>query len=225
MCARVKKHVEDANAKKKTDASKRATQAKATKTVQKAEATAQHAAEAAEYAACLPCRDDATNCPCHPTPCKYLTWAICGNPDCAEPRPKPKACMKRPCTAWRKANNVVIPRQQRQQPAAAQPPPPAGAPHQQRRRQGDSDSDGEEDDVAAGVDLVGQKFFLYSLLEEAVEGECVVVEPGVHVDEDDGTEYDMLWYQYTDPETEEVANECSQVDEVREWVKVYNATL
>ena len=53
----------------------------------------------------------------------------------------------------------------------------------------------------------------------------MVTEPGIPTDEDSGEVYDMLWYEYIDPESEEKTAECSQVCEVREWVAAFDAQI
>ena len=83
---------------------------------------------------------------------------------------------------------------------------------------------GAEDGTAAGTDLIGKKFLL-SCIEDHAEGECLVTEPGVHAEEDTGEEFDMLWYQYQDPQSDEVLDECSAVAEVRQWVEKYESIL
>jgi hypothetical protein len=40
-----------------------------------------------------------------------------------------------------------------------------------------------------------------------------------------GKEFDMIWYQHQDPQSEEVLDECSAVAEVRQWVEKYESTL
>jgi len=102
-------------------------------------------------------------------------------------------------------------------------------PRSSRKRAAPSDSeessdDDDADEENAGLDLIGKKFYLPAI-EVGAEGECLVTEPGVHVDPDTGEEFDMLWYKYLDTETEEEANDCSQVSEVREWVRVYEICL
>ena len=52
-----------------------------------------------------------------------------------------------------------------------------------------------------------------------------MTEPGVHAEEDTGEEFDMLWYQYQDPQSDEVLDECSAVAEVRQWVEKYESML
>ena len=52
-----------------------------------------------------------------------------------------------------------------------------------------------------------------------------MTEPGSHVDEDTGEEYDMLWYEYECPDTGNTETDASQVREVREWVRAYDAAL
>jgi hypothetical protein len=64
-----------------------------------------------------------------------------------------------------------------------------------------------------------------SCIEDHAEGECLVVGPGVHTEEDTGEEFDMLWYQYQDPQSEEVLDGRSAVAEVREWVEKYESTF
>jgi len=75
--------------------------------------------------------------------------------------------------------------------------------------------------------LIGEKFFISGLLDTHAEGHCryLVTKPGTHTDDETGEEFDMLWYKFQCPDTDETLDECSRVCEVREWVVAYDAVL
>ena len=227
MCARVKKHVEDSNSKKKLAGAARRKEKQTATAGNKLQAAAKNLNDITTFKACLLHRPGAPNedrpCVCAAPPCKWLRHEICGNPACPEPVPKSRNCMKKLCKKWREDNGIplVVFYKDRQPARPAQPRPAAS---RRPAPAGDGDSSEDEDGAPTGADLVGGKFLLSST-EDHAEGERLVTEPGVHIDEDTGEEFDMLWYQYHDPETDEVLDECSKVDEVREWVGRYDALI
>jgi len=221
MCARVKKHVEDANARKKLEGKERRKDKQTATAESKLAAKNKNLQDITAFKECLLHRPGAQNhdrpCPCSPPTCKWLPFEICGNPACPEPVPKKRNCMKQVCRKWREDNDValVVFLKEKQ---------PARSRQRQTAARSDSDSSDDEDGTAAGTDLIGKKFLL-SCIEDHAEGECLVTEPGVHTDEDTGEEFDMLWYQYQDPQSDEVLDECSAVAEVRQWVEKHDSIL
>ena len=122
------------------------------------------------------------------------------------------------CSAWRKENPVEG---DFDQPATAT----ATSRRKRNQKRARSDADGtissdDEGDFnsAAGSDLIGRKFQLAKAFEEHVEGMCAATELGSHTTED-GEEVDVLWYQYDDPDTGDVCDEFSDIEEVRAWVQ------
>ena len=130
--------------------------------------------------------------------------------------------MKKACKKWRHENNVT-PEPSRVSSAAARNQGRQSTPIE--AEYSDDDNDEADNLAATGLDLVGKKFHLATMMENNSEEECLVTEPGIHLDEDTGEEYDMLWYEFIDPDTEEKTSECSLVSEVREWVSLYDATI
>ena len=225
MCARVKKCVEEANLRKKEEGKARRKEKQTATAGTKLAAAAKNLSDVAAFKVCLLHRPGAQNngspYPCNPLPCKWLRFEMCGNPACPDPVPKQRNCMKKLCREWRDENNVPL----------AKFLKPARNPSKKRSRTSakapaddDEDSSEEDDELdpeTAGLDLIGKKFFISSLLDTHAEGHCLVTEPGTHTDDETGEEFDMLWYKYLCPETDETLGECSRVCEVREWVVAF----
>ena len=125
--------------------------------------------------------------------------------------------MYQKCKEWRAENDIPLtkflkaartPRNNKRPRATAKAP---ADDDEDSPDEGDDDDEGNGD---AGVDLIGKKFFISSLLDTHDEGDCLVTEPGTHTDEDTGEEYDMLWYKFHCPDTDKILDECSRVCEV-----------